>query len=87
MILLICGMAVTYIHNVPSKHSGAKPAHELVVEAVAKLARSAGFPSKTRNATVARGRERGDVEFQRLHVAGKADLVIDHDHRSKKNER
>ena len=65
-----------HIHTCP-KHSGAKPAHEFVVAAVANLARAAGFPTKTRNVTAALGRQRGDVEIQRLHVAGHADLVID----------
>jgi len=50
---------------------------ELVVVAVANLARAAGFPTKTRNVTVARGRQRDDVEIQRLCVAGHANLVID----------
>ena len=65
-----------HIHTCP-KYSGAKPAHELVVEAVARLARSAGFSDKTRNVTVARGCQCGDDEIQHLHIAGKASLVID----------
>ena len=65
-----------HIHTCP-KHSGAKPAHERVVAAVANLARASGFPTKTRNVTAARCRQRGDIEIQRVHVAGHADLVLD----------
>jgi len=64
------------VHTCP-KYSDAKPAYELVVEAVARIARSAGLSAKTRNVAVAQGRQRGDIEIQRLHVAGKVDLVID----------
>jgi len=65
-----------HIHTCP-KHSGAKPAHELVVAAVADLARAAGFSTRTRNVTATRGRQRGDIEILRLNVGGHANMVID----------
>ena len=52
--------------------------HELVLSALADIAHAAGYiTNRGKRVPTSCGQKRGDLEFERLQVAGTLDLVID----------